>query len=83
MQGRVEKGRGGGGAGGCGIAFGESDELVGKTLGFFGFGPGGADGFVLNKRGNEIAEECDAVGGFAAEVPVLKVAAGHGCGWVR
>jgi len=48
-------------------------------LGFFGFGPGGSDGFVSYEGGDEVAEESLAVGGAAVEVTVFQGAAGH---WV-
>lgn len=78
VRGRVEERGGRGLARGRRIAFREGDEAFGEALGFFGFGPGGRDGFVLDEGGDEVAEEGDAVGGFAAEVPVFEGAAGHG-----
>ena len=56
---------------GLGIALAQRDELFGHALGFFGAGPGGADGFGFDEGGDQVAEEGHAVGGFAAEMPVL------------
>ena len=54
--------------------------MLGEGLGFFGFGPGGADGGVREEGGDEVAEEGLPVRGGAVEVPVFEGAAGHGCG---
>ncbi len=51
---------------GFGVFLAHGDELLGEALGFFGFGPGGGDGFVLEEGGDEVAEEGLAVRGCAA-----------------
>ena len=67
-------------AGGVGVFLGVGYEFFGEALRFFGFGPGGRDGFVLDERGYKIAEEGLPVRGVAAQVPVFHVAAGHAWG---
>lgn len=59
-------------------AFGERDALVRDALGLLGFCVGGGDGFVLDERGDEVAEQRDTVGAVAAEMPVFEFGAGHG-----
>ncbi len=61
-----------------GVFLPERNEFFREALGFFGFVPGGADGFVFEEGGDEVAEEGLAVGGTAVEVAVFEGAAGHG-----
>lgn len=51
---------------GFGVLLAHGDEFLGEALGFFGFGPGGGDGFVLEEGSDEIPEEGLAVRGGAA-----------------
>jgi len=53
------------------VLFAERDELLGEALDFFGFGPGGGYGFLVDEGGDEVAEEGLSVGGGPAQVPVL------------
>jgi len=61
-----------------GVLLGHCDDFLGEPLGFFGFRPCCGDGFVFEEGGDEVAEEGLSVGGFAAEMAVFEVAAGHG-----
>lgn len=60
-----------------GVLLGHCNYFLGEPLGFFGFRPCCGDGFVFEEGGDEVAEEGLSVGGFAAEMAVFEVAAGH------
>ena len=62
---------------GIGVLFAKSDEFFSKALGFFGFVPGGSDGFVRYEGGDEVSEEGLSVGGAAVEVAEFHMATGH------
>ena len=60
-----------------GVLLSESYELLGESLGFFGFGPGGFDGFMGYEGGDEVSKEGLPVGGAAVEMAVFHMAASH------
>ena len=68
---------------GVGVFLAERDESFGEALGFFGFVPGGADGFVFEEGGDEVAEVGWGVGGGGVVVAVFSGATGLGFFWGR
>ena len=53
------------------VLFAERDKFLGEALDFFGFGPGGGYGFLVDEGGDEVAEEGLSVGRGPAQMPVL------------
>ena len=65
---------------GVGVALAKRNKLLRHALCFFGLGPCGRNGFVLEEGGDEVTEKGLPVRGFAAEMAVFHVATGHGGG---
>lgn len=60
------------------VLLAQGNQLVGQPLGLLGLVPCRCDRLVLEKRGDQIAEQGLSMGGLAAQVPVFSSAAGHG-----
>lgn len=59
------------------VLLAQRNEPLGKPLRFFGLGPCGCDGFVLDERGNEVSKEGLSVRRLATQMAVFSCAAGH------
>jgi hypothetical protein len=59
------------------VLLAQRDEPLGKALCFFGLGPCGCDGFVLDERGDEVAKKSLSVRRLAAQMAIFGCAAGH------
>lgn len=63
-----------------GVLLAQGDQLLGQSLRLLGLGPCGCDGFMLEERGDEVAEEGLSVRGLAAQMAEFGSTSGHSVG---